>query len=510
MMTTKKRLILTFCTIFFIVLISGCNNSVDVSNNTETLTETVSDVITTSSSEGIKTNPFITETLEFIYSRNEGDNFELEAIKENSLFYLSANDFIDLCNIINKKDKKIESLDYDSFNKETMELSVIYNGKVNSFTNPLAKTLNSAGLALESLELIGENKLVKIKLNDQVIKPIIKEGQQYIPIDYINYVVFSGQTYLLRTDENMYDLSLNGLNEELLSAGYIDQDYNDYKLALLVLDEYLFLNYKQYQRFDIPDSIESYAEYYLIMFQMCDSLKDYHFIVFADQVLLDKLTKIGFKNIFDKSYMNYRLSLEYTHLPDEVEWLSNNCLYIPFRTFDKIEEFSKLDEVLINEADKLSNQVNMVIDLRDNGGGFDLHTDMLLQRLMKDTIIIQVSNNHQNEMFGSAKYTIKPFSSKEKNYSFTVIVNEKSASATLVAASILKDSFDADIIGREPMFKKAENIEYLQLPDGTLITLTKPDYSLLNKDGIRVDDSILVDQTMTDEEIDEFLESLRD
>jgi hypothetical protein len=39
MMTTKKRLILTFCTIFFIVLISGCNNSVDVSNNTETLTE---------------------------------------------------------------------------------------------------------------------------------------------------------------------------------------------------------------------------------------------------------------------------------------------------------------------------------------------------------------------------------------------------------------------------------------------------------------------------------------
>jgi C-terminal processing protease CtpA/Prc len=152
----------------------------------------------------------------------------------------------------------------------------------------------------------------------------------------------------------------------------------------------------------------------------------------------------------------------------------------------------------------------MVIDLRDNGGGLELHTYMLLQRLMEDTIIIQVSNNHQNEMFGSAKYTIKPFSSKEKNYSFTVIVNEKSASATLVAASILKDSFDADIIGREPMFKKAENIEYLQLPDGTLITLTKPDYSLLNKDGIRVDDSILVDQTMTDEEIDEFLESLRD
>jgi hypothetical protein len=439
MITIKKRLILTFCTIFLIVTISGCNKSVDVSNNTETLTETVSDAVTTSSGEVIKTNPVITETLEFIYSMNDGDNFQLEAIKENSLFYLQAKDFIDLCNIINNNYNKIESLDYDSLNLETMELTMIYNGKVNSFTYPLANTLNSAGLVLKSLEFIGEKKLVKIKLNDQVIKPIIKEGQQYIPIDYINYVVFSGQTYLLRTDENVYDLSPYGLDDELsvVSAGYIDQGYSDYKLALLVLDEYLFLNYRQYQRFDFPDIIESYPEYFLIMFQMCDSLKDYHFTAFPDQVLKDKLMEIGMKDIYDKSYMYNRQTLETNiYLPNKVEWLSNKCLYIPFRTFDEIEEFSKLDEVLINEADKLSNQVDIVIDLRDNEGGLFLYTYMFLQRFMEEAIVVQVSNNHQNEMLGSAKYTIKPISGKEKNYSFTVIVNEKSASASLVAASV--------------------------------------------------------------------------
>ncbi|MDF2821956.1 MAG: Peptidase family [Clostridiales bacterium] len=513
MMTTKKRLILTFCTIFLIVTISGCNKSVDVSYNTETLTETVSDAVTTSSNEDIKTNPVITETLEFIYSRYDGDNFELEAIKENSLFYLPANDFIDLCNFINKNNMKIELLDYNSYNPETMELTLIYKSKVNIYTQTLGSAVSTAGLTFESVEFFGEDKLVIINLDDQVIKPIINEGQQYIPISYINYIVFSGQPCLLRTGENTYDLSPFSFDMELteVADAYINPEYSDYKLALLILEDYLYRNYPHYQRFDIPDRVESYLEYYLIMFQMCDSLKDSHFFMFIDQDFIDKLIEIGWNDIYDKSNKCKVKTLEKSKdLPNEIEWLSNSCLYIPIRTFMEVEEISKLDEVLINDAEKLSNHINIVVDLRNNGGGTSSNVFMFLQKIMVDTMIVQVSNNHQNEMMGSAKYTIKSSDYKERNYSFTVIVNETSASAAVSAASILKDNFDADIIGREPVFKKTENMEYLQLPDGTLITLSRPDYSFIDKDGIRVDDSILVDQTMTDEQVDELLESLRD
>jgi hypothetical protein len=515
MKTIKKRLILTFCTIFVIAMISGCNKSIDVSNNTETIskTETVNEVITTSKVEDNRTTPFITETLEFIYSKNDGDPFELEAIEENELFYLAANDFIDICNVINKRFKMIETLNYESINKETMELTVIYNSKVNSYSRYLGSMLGKASLMLENVEFSGENKLNVFKLNDQIIKPITKEGQHYIPIDLINYGVFFGQPYLFRSDENTYDLSTYYYSEEeeAKNACYIDQDYSNYRNALLLLDEYLFNNYRQYQRFDIPDSIENYTEYYPIAFQMCDSLKDYHFNIFLDQTYIDKLKEFDdFVEIFTKSYMYYSNTFETNkQLSNEVEWLSNNCLYIPFQTFMEQEEFRKLDEVLVNGADKLTNQVNIVIDLRNNGGGEILNSYKLIQRFIEDTIVVQVSNNYRNEIFGTATYTIKSMNQKEKDYNFTVIVNEKSASASVIATGFFKDNFGAHIIGREPMYKQTGNKEYLQLPDGTLITLSRPDYSYINKDGIRLNESILVDQTMTDEEIDEFLNSLR-
>jgi hypothetical protein len=244
---------------------------------------------------------------------------------------------------------------------------------------------------------------------------------------------------------------------------------------------------------------------------MCLSLKDYHFSCFPDQVLADKLSEKGWKDIFYKSEMyNFFYALETNiDLPNEVEWLSDNCLYIPFQTFMGQEEFRKLDEVLVNEADKLSNQVNIVIDLRNNGGGESLNSYKLLKRFIKNKIVVQVSNNYRNEIFGTAKYTIKALSDKERNYSFTVIVNEFSASASVFMTSLMKDNLGAHIIGREPMYKQTGHVEYLQLPEGTLITLSRPDYSLLNKNGIRLNESILVDQIMTDEEIDEYLNSLR-
>ncbi|MDF2821953.1 MAG: carboxyl-terminal protease [Clostridiales bacterium] len=511
---TKKKLILTVCTIFVIATISGCNNSVDANNNAETITktETVNEVVTTSQIEDNKTSPVIAETLKFIYSQNDGEGFELEAIKENGLFYLAASDFIDICNIINKRFKMIETLNYESLNKETLELKVIYNSKVNSYSRILGGTLGTATLVLESVEFSGENKMILLKLNDQIIKPITKGEQHYIPIDFINYVVFSGQPYLLRSDENTYDLSTFYYGEEIEeNARYIDQDYSDYRIALLLLDEYLFNNYSHYQRFDIPDSIEDYSEYFIMMFQMCLSLEDYHFSILSDKADPDKLTEYGIEDIYTKSFMYYLNTFENkTQLPSEVEWLSNNCLYIPFQTFAGQGEFRKLDEVLVNDADKLSNQVNIVLDLRNNGGGELLNSYKLLKRFIEDTIVVQVSNNYRNEILGTATYTIKGINPKERNYNFTVIVNETSASASILATSALKDNFGAHIIGREPLYKQTGYVECLQLPDGTLITLSRPDYSFINKDGIRVDDSILVDQTMTDEEIDVFLESLRE
>ena len=129
-------------------------------------------------------------------------------------------------------------------------------------------------------------------------------------------------------------------------------------------------------------------------------------------------------------------------------------------------EFEKSIENLLSEGAS-----NLVLDLRDNPGGFLQIAEQIADEFLEDGTLILFTKNKTNEIeksFATAKGRFE----KAEVY---VLINENSASASEIVAGALQDNDKGIIIGRRS-FGKGLVQQEMDLGDGSAIRLTTSRY----------------------------------
>ena len=114
---------------------------------------------------------------------------------------------------------------------------------------------------------------------------------------------------------------------------------------------------------------------------------------------------------------------------------------------------------------------NLVLDLRDNPGGFLQIAEQITDEFLEDGKLILFTKNKMNEIVESVA-TAKGRFENSKVY---VLINENSASASEIVAGALQDNDIGTIIGRRS-FGKGLVQQEMDLGDGSAIRLTTSRY----------------------------------
>ncbi|MBR4830779.1 MAG: S41 family peptidase [Bacilli bacterium] len=122
------------------------------------------------------------------------------------------------------------------------------------------------------------------------------------------------------------------------------------------------------------------------------------------------------------------------------EMLDNNIGYVVIDTFGEgtYQEFVSTLNNLENQGMK-----SLIIDLRDNGGGY-LSTVLYMasEFLDSNTIVLQTKVDEKTE---AKKYM--SINNNTKNYKVVVLVNEQTASASEIMTAALKEQYGATVVG---------------------------------------------------------------
>ena len=169
---------------------------------------------------------------------------------------------------------------------------------------------------------------------------------------------------------------------------------------------------------------------------------------------------------------------------ESVSWemLDNNIAYVEIVHFD-----SNTDEnfnIIANEI-IVANPVGLIIDVRNNPGGFlDSVVEIAGVLLDEELIVIEASGDERSEF----RSKVPP---KLGEIKIVVLVNEGSASASEILAGALQDHDRATIIG-EQTFGKGSVQEFEEFSDGSSLKLTiskwlTPNGRSINEEGITPD-----------------------
>lgn len=133
---------------------------------------------------------------------------------------------------------------------------------------------------------------------------------------------------------------------------------------------------------------------------------------------------------------------------------------------------------------------SMVIDLRDNGGGYIDEGMEIADRLLKEGTI-----TYMEDVKGKRKY----FNSDEKatKIKYTVLVNENTASTSEILTAAIKDNNGGKIVGTKT-FGKGIVQETTKFKDGSSLKLTvlryfSPKGKVIHKKGIKPDVEVKFD-----------------
>ncbi|MDT0294594.1 S41 family peptidase [Mesonia ostreae] len=160
------------------------------------------------------------------------------------------------------------------------------------------------------------------------------------------------------------------------------------------------------------------------------------------------------------------------HIPiksvDAAYMLSENLGYIKVNRFAEttFDEFNASAEALLREGAK-----NLVLDLRDNGGGYVEQATQIANEFLKKDQLILFTKNKNN----SVKETFSTNGGKFENSKVYVLINENTASASEVIAGALQDNDVGTIIGRRSFGKGLVQRE-MELGDGSAVRLTVARY----------------------------------
>lgn len=178
--------------------------------------------------------------------------------------------------------------------------------------------------------------------------------------------------------------------------------------------------------------------------------------------------------------------------PIKSEVLENNIGYIDISSFD--EGCSKKFKDVYNELNKKSIK-NLIIDLRNNGGGIvDEALEIADYILEKEDIILVTKDKSGKEEI--EKSTKKPI----VNVPIVILTNENTASASEILAAALKENNKATIVG-EKTYGKGVIQELITLTDGSGLKITIEEYytpnrNKINKVGITPDKEVALPVTV--------------
>ena len=157
------------------------------------------------------------------------------------------------------------------------------------------------------------------------------------------------------------------------------------------------------------------------------------------------------------------------------EMKEDNIGYIAVSQFIENTGDKFIDAVDTLEAQGMK---SLIIDLRDNGGGFvDVCVDMVSRIIPEDQLIVYTEDKN------GKKTEYKSNSEKELNIPIVILVNGNTASASEIMTGCLKDYGVANVVGSQTYGKGiVQNI--IGLSDGSAIKLTVAKYYTPNGNDI--------------------------
>jgi carboxyl-terminal processing protease len=148
--------------------------------------------------------------------------------------------------------------------------------------------------------------------------------------------------------------------------------------------------------------------------------------------------------------------------------LDDTTGYVRVASFDHEEVSAHLRSAVQRlERDGMK---RLVLDLRDNGGGYVGEAATIAGEFLPTGTIIYTSSGRRESAIDTGRVS-RSFFSAARRYPMVVMINENSASASELVAGALQDHDRATIVGR-PSFGKALMMQFLPLSDGSLLYLT--------------------------------------
>ncbi|HTK03202.1 MAG TPA: S41 family peptidase [Alphaproteobacteria bacterium] len=172
---------------------------------------------------------------------------------------------------------------------------------------------------------------------------------------------------------------------------------------------------------------------------------------------------------------------------------------------DTVDEWNKA----VDEITKKSNVKNIIVDLRNNPGGYlqaavDLGSDFVNSGT---TIVIQENGDGTRQEYKSQK------SGRLQNYNVIVLINGGSASASEILSGALRDNKNIKLVG-EKSFGKGTVQEPVEIKGGSGLHVTTakwltPKGTWVHGNGLEPDVKILNDdKTVEDEQLQKAIELL--
>ncbi len=444
---------------------------------------------------------------------NSARSFTYEAYVIDQLNYVSIEDFCDIArkvNLVTNTTKTFRSKDFDL---ENLTLKLTYKAGRNPASETMDNFMNTHELNVNRIVIDGEDKEVMMDLSP-FIKEINGTETVVIPIYLINSYIYNDACNLLRINDTQYMVtssSLVDIYNYSLEYDFTAITYDDYETPLNHSLEML----KQFYSFVLPvteNSSQGYLEYVRALDKLMTNQEDTHynlyFVATESELKLRDYT-LDWRNDSDFwTYLSTENNLDY--YVESPQWIGDNTFYFPLTSFgydqDYINYFGWAWDDFTSKS--TSNEKIFIVDLRNNHGGVYDYAFHMLEQMAKDTVELRMNNIYNQEVYSVNSYYFDHRNYFEEDYEIIVILNQSSYSASILFTGMLMDNLSVKVIGQEPTYKDSSHNVALQLLDGTIMTRSTTGYEMLNKDYVPYDDLTLVDEVMSDEEIEAYLESL--
>jgi hypothetical protein len=424
----------------------------------------------------------------------------------DGLEYIGISDFVSLCNLMNDELQFLTEVQVKDYDRQNNTLKIVFR-RDSHFTRDVISNFISESFNYESSEIEGFDFTKIVNFNEDPLKVITINGEEYLPLEAIRNHIFNDDLYLLSVGDSKYEFLKDSVTEIILNNEYERLPVPKTELFNKSLNQLLTMEALALE----IEPISDYTAYYFEVQKIIDLRNDYHSNVFnLAELSKETLEKLGYDAFLLESNRLKFHNLFSKATSTEIDWfnLSKNTIYIdidgffmdPYKFSNKINRLN----VYLSKNQEIH---DVILDLRDNSGGYTANAIKVLRTLSGKNLMFSIGYKVDNTLYSKQVYKLENSKKKIATYNITLLLNESSASAAIVLANLLKDNANIKVMGTEPQFKQTSEVSFYQLFDGTLISQSSKSWCFLTSDGTEFNQVKLVDTMMNESEINTFLES---